>query len=109
MFAARADFIILRFTEIDDCWPNTVFLLFLQGKEYSCYSLASNGQLVAHADTLAGLSNLNYSHQGHPGIQQWVTEFVTRSNASGQVRVMSAQQQQQKRQLAVKFRDVCVD
>eukprot|EP00878_Enallax_costatus_P031410 GHUV01034351.1.p1 GENE.GHUV01034351.1~~GHUV01034351.1.p1 ORF type:complete len:435 (+),score=89.55 GHUV01034351.1:118-1305(+) len=58
---------------------------FIRGKEYSCYSLAANGRLVAHSDTLAELSNLNFAHQGHPGIQQWVTDFITRSNASGQL------------------------
>jgi hypothetical protein len=39
-------------------------LLCLQGREYSCYSLAHQGRLVAHADTTAALSNLNYKYEG---------------------------------------------
>lgn len=57
----------------------------LQGKEYSCYSLAHEGRLVAHADTAAALSNLNYKYEGHPGIRQWVGTFVDKSKSSGQV------------------------
>lgn len=40
---------------------------------------------MAHADTAAELSNLNYKYEGHPGIRQWVEDFVTRSGLSGQV------------------------
>ena len=73
-------------------WPNAllplllVVLLLLQGKEYSCYSLAHEGRVVAHADTAAELSNLNYQHCAHPGIKQWVEKFVQASGVSGQVR-----------------------
>jgi hypothetical protein len=58
-----------------------------QGKEYSCYTLAHEGRIVAHADTAASLSNLNYASQDHPGIWDWVHTFVTRSGVSGQVGV----------------------
>jgi hypothetical protein len=73
-------------------WPNAllplllVVLLLLQGKEYSCYSLAHEGRVVAHADTAAELSNLNYQHCTHPRIKQWVEKFVQASGVSGQVR-----------------------
>jgi hypothetical protein len=56
-----------------------------QGKEYSCYTLAHEGRIVAHADTAASLSNLNYASQDHLGIWDWVHTFVTRSGVSGQV------------------------
>lgn len=59
---------------------------FVQGKEYSCYTLADQGRVIAHADTAAELSNLNYQYEGHPVIRQWVQQFVTRSGVSGQVR-----------------------
>lgn len=65
--------------------PAAVMLLLLQGREYSCYSLAHEGRLVAHADTAAELSNLNYSYEAHAGIRQWVEAFVKKSGASGQV------------------------
>lgn len=58
---------------------------YIQGREYSCYSLAHLGRLVAHADTAAALSNLNYKYEGHPAIRQWVEAFVQRTNASGQL------------------------
>lgn len=57
-----------------------------QGKEYSCFTLADKGRVVTHADTAAELSNLNYQYVAHPGIRQWVEQFVTRSGVSGQVR-----------------------
>jgi hypothetical protein len=57
----------------------------LQGKEYSCYTLVHEGRVVAHADTAAQLSNLNYSYEAHPGIQQWVEQFAARSRVTGQV------------------------
>ena len=60
----------------------------MQGKEYSCYTLADQGRVVAHADTAAELSNLNYKYEAHPGIRQWVEQFVTRSGVSGQVGVL---------------------
>lgn len=62
-----------------------LLLLIVQGKEYSCYSLAHEGRVVAHADTAAELSNLNYMHCAHPGIRRWVEQFVKSSGVSGQV------------------------
>ena len=41
---------------------------FLQGPEYSCYTLAHQGQVVAHVDNLASLSCLNYAHGGIPEV-----------------------------------------
>lgn len=58
----------------------------MQGQEFSCYTLAHKGRVVAHADTPASLSNLNYGYTAHPGIRAWVQQFVSRSGVSGQVR-----------------------
>jgi len=58
-----------------------------QGKEFSCYTLSYQGRVVAHADTAAELSNLNYKYEAHPGIRQWVQQFAAGSGASGQVRL----------------------
>lgn len=65
--------------------PLLLVVLLVQGKEYSCYSLAHEGRVVAHADTAAELSNLNYQHCAHPGIKHWVEKFVQGSGVSGQV------------------------
>jgi hypothetical protein len=65
---------------------NTFTLARTQGREYSCYTLAHEGRVVAHADTAAALSNLNYAYAAHPGVRQWVDAFVTRSGVSGQAR-----------------------
>lgn len=41
---------------------------FLQGPEYSCYTLAYKGRPVAHVDNQAELSCLNYAHVGIPQV-----------------------------------------
>lgn len=47
--------------------------------------MAHEGRVVAHADTAAELSNLNYQYEAHPGIRQWVEQFVKASGVTGQV------------------------
>ncbi len=59
--------------------------LLPQGPEFSCYTIAHNGRVVAHADTSASVSNLNYKNVGRQDINDWVDAFCTRSGASGQV------------------------
>jgi hypothetical protein len=63
-----------------------LFLHPNQGPEFSCYTLAHEGVVVAHADTPAALSNLNYANSNHPGIWEWVNTFVKKTGVSGQVR-----------------------
>lgn len=58
----------------------------LQGPEYSCFTIAHEGRVVAHADTTASLSNLNYAYKGVPDIRDWVTTFCNKTAISGQVR-----------------------
>ena len=41
---------------------------------------------MAHADTPAALSNLNYVNSNHTGILEWVNTFVNKTGVSGQVR-----------------------
>lgn len=48
---------------------------FLQGPEYSCYTLAHKGQVVAHVDNLASLSCLNYAHVGVPEVTPHPSTF----------------------------------
>ena len=43
---------------------------FLQGPEYSCFTLAYKGKVVAHVDNEAELSCLNYEHVGIPQVWQ---------------------------------------
>eukprot|EP00877_Chromochloris_zofingiensis_P006591 jgi/Chrzof1/2185/Cz11g05110.t1 len=58
---------------------------FIKGPEYSCFTIAHEGRVVAHADTTASLSNLNYAYKGVPDIRDWVTTFCNKTAISGQV------------------------
>jgi hypothetical protein len=62
---------------------------FVQGPEFSCYTLAHQGRVVVHSDTAAELSNLNYKYEAVPEILTWVCQFVNRSSVSGQVGLSS--------------------
>ena len=46
---------------------------FLQGAEFSCYTIAHHGKVVAHVDNKAELSCLNYDHIGLPEVCQSCT------------------------------------
>lgn len=50
--------------------PERPWLLqtFLEGPEYSCYTLAYQGTVVAHVDNIAELSCLRYNHVGIPEV-----------------------------------------
>ena len=57
----------------------------MNGPEYSCYALADRGRLVAHADTSAQLSNLNFKHLGRPEIQDFTARLCSALKLDGQV------------------------
>ena len=41
---------------------------FLEGPEFSCYTLAHKGKVIAHVDNVASLSCLKYKHVGIPEV-----------------------------------------
>jgi hypothetical protein len=57
-----------RYTRALDISPAAPWQLqqLLSGREFSCYTVAHRGRVVAHADTEARLSNLSYRHIGVP-------------------------------------------
>lgn len=57
----------------------------MHGPEFSCYALADKGRLVAHADTSAQLSNLNFKHLGRPEIQDFTARICSALKLDGQV------------------------
>ncbi|CAL5223879.1 g6471 [Coccomyxa viridis] len=57
----------------------------LQGTEFSSYSVAHEGHLILHCDTVACASNLRYVDVGDRQILDWVKEFCTKTGASGQL------------------------
>lgn len=58
---------------------------FLEGPEFSCYTLAYRGKVVAHVDNVAELSCLRYNHVGISEIKAWVEQFCESTGASGQL------------------------
>ena len=52
-----------------------------EGPEFSCYALADKGRLVAHADTCAQLSNLNFKNMGRPEIQNFTARICAASSS----------------------------
>ncbi len=57
----------------------------MNGPEFSCYALADKGRLVAHADTSAKLSNLNFKHLGRSEIQDFTARLCSALKLDGQV------------------------
>lgn len=82
---ARLD-AFLRSVNISESRP---FMLqqLMKGPEFSCYALADHGRLVAHADTKAQLSNLNFKHMGRPEIQKFTARICSALKLDGQVRI----------------------
>ncbi|KAK9862330.1 hypothetical protein WJX84_000106 [Apatococcus fuscideae] len=80
---ARLD-AFLRSVNISESRP---FMLqqLMKGPEFSCYALADKGRLVAHADTCAQLSNLNFKHVGRPEIEKFTARICSALKLDGQV------------------------
>ena len=55
-------------------------------EEYSSYSVASHGRLVAHCDTAAEMNNVRFAYVGLQEIHDWVSKFCEATNLDGQVR-----------------------
>lgn len=60
----------------------------MHGPEFSCYALAHKGRLVAHSDTAACISNLNFKHLGRPEIQDFTARLCSALKLDGQVRLL---------------------
>ena len=43
---------------------------WLEGREFSCNTVAHEGRVIAHADTEACLSNLYYRHEGSKEVRE---------------------------------------
>jgi len=63
--------VLERYTRALDISPAAPWQLqqLLSGREFSCYTVAHRGRVVAHADTEARLSNLYYRHIGVPQVR----------------------------------------
>ena len=54
-------------------------------EEYSSYSVASHGRLVAHCDTAAEMNNVRFAYIGLQEIHDWVAKFCAATQLDGQV------------------------
>ena len=70
-----------------DIGPNCPWILqqFLNGREYSCYTVADEGRIVAHSDNIASLSCLNFGHVDSREIAEWMETFCSKLKLTGQV------------------------
>ncbi|KAK9820313.1 hypothetical protein WJX72_008811 [[Myrmecia] bisecta] len=74
----------LRTIEISEACP-WMLQQFLTGQEFSCYTIAHEGQVKAHADNEASISCLSYEHVGSEDIWRWVERFCAGTRLNGQV------------------------
>lgn len=63
---------------------------WIEGQQYSTYSVCHNGKLTAHSTyplqiSLNKLLSLNYESVDHQGILNWVKAFVAKENFTGQI------------------------
>ncbi len=58
---------------------------YLTGREYSCYTVADEGRIVAHSDNIASLSCLNFGHVDSREIAEWMETFCSKLKLTGQV------------------------
>ena len=67
--------------------PNCPWILqqYLNGREYSCYTVADEGRIVAHSDNIASLSCLNFGHVDSREIAEWMETFCSKLKLTGQV------------------------
>ena len=72
-----------------DIGPNCPWILqqYLNGREYSCYTVADEGRIVAHSDNIASLSCLNFGHVDSREIAEWMETFCSKLKLTGQVGV----------------------
>lgn len=62
---------------------------FIEGKQYCSYSIAKNGQVLAHSlyksEFSASGATIAFSHIHHDRIYHWVKQFVAKINYTGQI------------------------
>ncbi|GAQ84998.1 hypothetical protein KFL_002160080 [Klebsormidium nitens] len=74
-----------RHVESIDLDPTHPWMLqqFLEGVEYSSYSIVHRGRVVAHADTKAELNNFRYGQVDSTQMWEWVTAFCAAGKYTG--------------------------